>query len=187
MMKEYRVQNTKIGRSHPKVRNIKYSDLYILAPLFLFLLTASCHAQKTPKPYYEDLSSLRPKVNIEVTKSKDTIPTRQPITMVTPQHTVNAKVNTILDSIDRFNLTRKFVDGFTIQIYSGQKREEALNASKRLAESLAYLKANTQYQQPKFRVTVGKYFSRLEAQKDLLRLKRVFSSAILVPERIMIK
>jgi hypothetical protein len=47
--------------------------------------------------------------------------------------------------------------------------------------------ANIQYQQPKFRVTVGKYFTRIEAQKDLVKLKRIFSSASLVPERIMIK
>jgi SPOR domain len=151
-----------------------------------FFFAFSCAAQKD-KTYYEDLSSLRPKVNREVAKPKDTVLVRQPIPLVTPQYNVNTKVNAILDSIDRFNLTRKFVDGFTIQIYSGQKKEEALNASKRLVESLTYLRAHTQYQQPKFRVTVGKYFSRLEAQKDLLRLKRVFSSAILVPERIMIK
>ena len=87
----------------------------------------------------------------------------------------------------RFNATRKFVDGYTIQIYSGQKREDAMSTTTRMNELASDLKSNIQYQQPKFRVTVGKYFTRLEAQKDLLRLKRIFSSAILVPERIMIK
>ncbi|MCE2994521.1 MAG: SPOR domain-containing protein, partial [Flammeovirgaceae bacterium] len=69
----------------------------------------------------------------------------------------------------------------------GQKKEDALSASKKLVDAYPELKSNIQYQQPKFKVTVGKYFTRLEAQKDLLRLKRLFSSTILVPERIMIK
>jgi septal ring-binding cell division protein DamX len=181
-----------VNTSRIEVRNwklevgISHSYFYILTSIF-FLLTTSCQAQKPSKTYYEDLSSLRPKVSLEETKSKDSAATKKNVVMVTPTHTVNTRVDVILDSIDRFNLTRKFVDGYTIQIYSGQKKEEALNASKRLVESVSNLRATTQYQQPKFRVTVGKYYSRLEAQKDLLRLKHIFSSAILVPERIMIK
>jgi SPOR domain len=185
-----------------KTRSLKYSDFpalparlsesyggqagrYILTSIF-FILNTSCVAQKD-KPYYEDLSSLRPKVSLEETKLKDSTAAKKTIVMVTPTHTVNTKVDAILDSIDRFNLTRKFVDGYTVQIYSGQKKEEALNASKKLTESISGLRSITQYQQPKFRVTVGKYFTRIEAQKDLLRLKHIFSSAILVPEKIMIK
>ena len=159
--------------------------IVIIFGVILFLGTG-CVAQKD-KPYYENLASLRPKVPVDNSKPKDSTSTRQQSFQITPQYSVNTRVDTILDSIDRFNLTRKFVEGFTIQIYSGQKRDEALNVSKKMAESILELKANTQYQQPKFRVTVGKYFSRLEAQKDLLRLKHVFANAILVPERIMIK
>ena len=92
-----------------------------------------------------------------------------------------------MDSIDRFNLTKKFVDGFTIQIYSGQKRDEAMNTKQKMNTDVAGLTANLQYVQPKFRVTVGSYFNKLDAQKDLVRLKKHFSTAILVPEKIPIK
>lgn len=47
--------------------------------------------------------------------------------------------------------------------------------------------ASLQYDQPKFRVTAGRYFTKLEAQKDLMRLRRYFSNAILVPEKILVK
>ncbi|MFM8849375.1 MAG: SPOR domain-containing protein [Cytophagales bacterium] len=107
--------------------------------------------------------------------------------IIAPRYHVNEKIDAVLDSIDRFNLTRKFVDGYTIQIYSGQKQEQALNAQKRLVEENTRYVASVQYQQPKFRVTVGKYFTRIEAQKDLLALKKIFPSASLVPDRIMIK
>lgn len=156
--------------------------------LFVLSITfTSCLAQKPSKTYYEDLSSLRPKVKFVDDKLSDSLITKKQPNLNTPLNTINEKVDALLDSIDRFNLTRKFVEGFTIQIYSGQKKEEALNASKILAESNSDLKSSTQYQQPKFRVTVGKYFSRLEAQKDLVGLRSAFPNAILVPERIMVK
>ncbi|MDZ7646799.1 MAG: hypothetical protein U5K54_06215 [Cytophagales bacterium] len=47
--------------------------------------------------------------------------------------------------------------------------------------------ANLQYQQPKFRVTVGRYYTKLEANEDLVRLRTSFTAAILVPEKIQIK
>ncbi|UXE66212.1 MAG: SPOR domain-containing protein [Chryseotalea sp. WA131a] len=165
---------------------LKSPIYYILTPIFFFLVSFSCQAQKTAKPYYEDLSSLRPKVTL-VAKKKDTLiqSTRQE--NIPPKYNVNEKVDFVLDSIDRFNLTRKFVDGYTIQIYSGQKKDDALKVQKTLVEENSSFVPSIQYQQPKFRVTVGKYFTRIEAQRDLVKLKRIFSSASLVPERIMIK
>ena len=165
---------------------IMNSVYFILTSLFFFSIT-SCHAQKPSKPYFEDLSPYRPKVVLENSPKKDSTVKQNQQEIIAPLYHVNAKVDFVLDSIDRFNLTRKFLDGYTIQIYSGQKRDEALNVQKRLVEENTQYVANTQYQQPKFRVTVGRYFTRIEAQKDLLALKRIFTSASLVPERIMIK
>src|SRR5258705_5756250 len=164
-----------------------HSKFYILYSIFFLLITFTAFSQKN-KPYHEDLSPLRPKFELPVdTKiKKDTIIeiNRESIT---PTKTANANVDAILDSLDLFNLMRKYIDGYTIQIYSGQKREEAMNTKKKMLEEVPELIANLQYQQPKFRVTVGKYFSKLEAQKDLLALKGKFSTAILVPEKILIR
>ncbi len=163
-----------------------YSKFYILNSIFLISLSFSSLAQKN-KPYYEDLSKLRPKIErqTETKNKKDTV-IEKPV-LIAPTKTVNAKVDAVLDSIDLFNLMHKYIDGYTIQIYSGQKREEAMNAKKKMQEEVPDLFANLQYQQPKFRVTVGKYFSKLEAQRDMLILRRRFSAAILVPEKILIK
>jgi uncharacterized protein YebE (UPF0316 family) len=94
----------------------------------------------------------------------------------------------VLDSLDKLNQLRRYVDGFTIQIYSGPKREDALGTKAKMVKAIGdELEADIQYTQPKFRVTVGKYFTKLEAQKDLIRLKNYFSNAILIPEKILIK
>ena len=153
----------------------------------LMILTLSCAAQKNNSKnyYHEDLYSLRPKFQypVDTVKVVNTMIKGE----VVATRNVNVTVNAVLDSINRFNLTRRFIDGYTIQIYSGQYREEAMNTKKKMVMEVAELSAELEYNQPKFRVRVGNYYSRLEAQKDLMRLKRFFPNAILVPEKIMVR
>ncbi|MBL7878112.1 MAG: SPOR domain-containing protein [Cyclobacteriaceae bacterium] len=148
-----------------------------------------CVAQKAnDQDYYENLSALRPVVTVPIdTPYEETKHVRETDANITPTKTVNAKVDAVLDSIDRYNLVRKFVDGYTIQIYSGQNREEAMDSKKKMSLELPDMTANLQYQQPKFRVTVGRYYTKLEAHEDLVRLRTSFAAAILVPEKIQIK
>ncbi|MBS1506848.1 MAG: SPOR domain-containing protein [Bacteroidetes bacterium] len=154
--------------------------------LALLFISVFSYSQRN-KPYREDLSGLRPRIDQPLSYSVEKDTSVKKNAYSSPTKTVNAKVDAVLDSIDVFNLTRKFIDGYTIQVYSGQKREDAMNTKKKIQDELPDLVSNLQYQQPKFRVTVGKYFSKLEAQKDLLALKGKFATAILVPEKIMIR
>jgi hypothetical protein len=150
----------------------------------LSVVAFSSLAQRRDKPIQEDLSAIRPHFN----PPPDTAthyagnPVKN-VPVVTPVMTVNQKVDLVLDSIDKMNATRKVLPGYTIQVYSGLNSEEARNARKRLQDELS-MHADMQYIQPKWRVRVGNYFTSLEAQKDLLRLKRAFPNAILVPESI---
>ena len=160
---------------------------FVMFAVLLPLLESSCVAQKPNSlAKEEDLSIYRPKFSNPIDTGKMSLENYQ-ATSLLPTKNVNEKIDAVLDSIDRFNLTKKFVDGFTIQIYSGQKRDEAMNTKQKMNTDVADLTANLQYVQPKFRVTVGSYFNKLDAQKDLVRLKKHFSTAILVPEKIPIK
>jgi len=143
-----------------------------------------CQAQRNSREVQEDLVSIRPKFPVDSTSV--TSNTRVAAEYVTPVHTVNQKVDAVLDSIDKLNVTRKFISGYTIQIYSGQSKEDANNTKKKLTETLD-MKADLQYVQPKFTVKVGAYFTALEAQGDLVLLKKFFANAILVPETIPVK
>lgn len=139
--------------------------------------------------YYEDLSALRPKISLPETdiQKETSVSNRSNERIerfVEPVYTVNKKVDTVLDSIDRFYLARGYVDGYTIQVHAGTKRDEALNVKKNMMLYLPQFETEIQYNQPTFRVKTGKYFSLLEAQKDFLTIKRYFPSAILVPDKI---
>jgi hypothetical protein len=161
--------------------------------VLIALILASCATQKssttsTQGKYSEDLSVWRPKVEapVEITNTTATDGRKQTI-YVEPKYAVNKQIDVVLDSIDRYNIARKYIEGFTIQIYTGLKREDALSAKKQLTSSLPELDAEVQYIQPNFRVKVGKYLNRLEAQQDYSEVKRYFSSAIIVPDKLPIE
>jgi SPOR domain len=159
----------------------------ILTGIFIHFLISCVAQKKNDKDYYESLSEVRPRVIAPVDTVLSTAIITKEIKVVSFTKTVNEKVDAVLDSIDRFNLMRRSVDGYTIQIYSGQNREEAMNTKKKMTTEIPDLTANLQYQQPKFRVTVGKYYSKLEAYQDLTKLRKSFSAAILIPEKIAIR
>ena len=158
--------------------------------LLLGIFLAGCAAQKGTTTssqdgkYTEDLSVLRPKAEDEKATQAAT-DERKATAYVEPRHNVNKQLDTVLDSINRINLNRKVIDGFTIQVYSG-RREEALNAKKTLTSALPDLESEVQFTEPIFRVKVGKYFTRVEAQQDYTAVKRYFPAAIIIPEKIAI-
>lgn len=138
--------------------------------------------------YSEDLSIWRPKVQTTENNSTNTTVENGPkqTQYVEPKYAVNKKLDTVLDSIDRYNTSRQFIDGFSIQIYAGLKREDALNAKKNLSTSLPDIPSEVEYSQPNFRVKVGKYYSRIDAQRDYVAIKRYFPTAIIIPDKVAI-
>lgn len=167
----------------------------ILFVLVALITLAGCKpSQKTQTTgtqdgkYSEDLTSLRPKVEEQVPNNithPDNIK-RDPKAYVDAQFTVNKRLDAVLDSIDRLNLNRKSIEGYTIQVYSGTNKDDALNAKKQLTLSAPNLNSEVQYEQPNFKVRSGRYYTRLEAQKDFDQLKKSFPAAIVVPGQISI-
>src|SRR5690606_36127714 len=107
--------------------------------------------------YSEDLSMYRPKPATTPASINTNNGTNTPTSVqgrkteyMEPKYAVNKKVDPVLDSIDRFYLAKEYIDGFTIQIYAGLKREDALNAKKNLAQSLPDINSEVEYSQPNF-------------------------------------
>ena len=139
--------------------------------------------------YSEDLSVWRPEAKPPV-DSANAVKNGEQRTRtnryVEARYAVNGQVDAVLDSIYEQNLNKGFIDGYTIQVYSGIKREDALNVKKRMSQALPDLESDVQYRQSNFRVRSGKYLTLLEAQRDYLAVKRHFPNAIVIPDRIEI-
>jgi hypothetical protein len=160
--------------------------------LYIFMMSCASHQGTTTttsqsSKYTEDLSVVRPKIEtVSDTAIVQTENNRKQTAYVEPKFAINQQLDEVLDSISRINRTQKYIDGFTIQLYSGSKREEALNIKKQLTTSLPDIDSEVQYVQPNFRVKAGKYLQRIDAQKDYVAVKRHFPNAIVIPDRIAI-
>jgi hypothetical protein len=179
----------------------KSNTMRFVIPILSLLFLAAC-SSKVATPgggttaggkYTEDLSVLRAKTVTPADTSKASTPSkgtdtkRDPSHYVEARHAINASLDAVLDSIDRINLNNGYVDGFTIQLYSGIRREEALDVKKQVLTSLPNLDTDVQFVQPNFRVRAGKYINRFEAQKDYMAVKKYFPNAIIIPERVPIR
>jgi hypothetical protein len=161
--------------------------LYLLAGCAAPKTTTSSTANTANGGYTEDLSVLRPKIEMprDSSAAKATDNRGKQTTYVEPKFAVNQKLDTVLDSIDRINLSRKFVEGYTIQVYSG-RREDALNTKKQLTNLLPEIATEVQFTEPIFRVKAGKYFNWIDAQGDFTLIKKYFPAAIIIPDKIQL-
>jgi len=162
--------------------------MFELSHYVIYMLLVSCASTQTTSStsaYSEDLSYLHPifeeTLNDQPTQ---TIQEKKKSEYVEPKFTVNKSLRAVLDSIDQINLSRKVLDGFCIQIYSGQKREDALNTKRTMDQYMPEMDAEMVYTQPTFRIKAGKYYTQLDAQKDFVEVKRYFPNAILIPDKI---
>lgn len=189
-MKEKVGIEKEVGSRQLAVRGNRSRTAYclLLTAYFLIILPATAQRNKTPKPHNEDLTDQRlqfPDVRDTVKLKAEQVTNNE---ILPASHTVNVKVEEVLDSIALFNKTRMFVDGFTIQIYAGLKREEAMIAKKKMTDGgIRDLQIDLRYDQPKWRVKTGSYYTRLEAHRDLHRVKGIFPNAILIPEKVMLR
>lgn len=140
--------------------------------------------------YEEDLSVYRPSYSldeepvVEDASSEETyIPT---VEYVSPSNDIKAELDTVLYRIKKSRENIKYVDGFSIQLYSGNSRDKANQVKVKTYEVLEDQRPRVSYDQPNYKVRVGEYYSRLEANTDFVTLQRHFSRAVLVPVKIKI-
>ena len=80
----------------------------------------------------------------------------------------------------------RYVNGYSIQVYSGSSSSEAYAARDTARVVLPEIRTDVEYKQPIYKVRVGRFTERLEVQRTLLQLKPKFPDAISVPQRIYI-
>ncbi len=137
--------------------------------------------------YTEDLAKVRPDyVMPEDTLNTDPVDNNQADPAVIPSADVTYRINDVLDKTDDFRKNVNAIDGFTIQVYSGTDRENARKIRGKVISMLPDEDARLSYDEPNFKVRVGAYFTRLEAQKSITIVREEFPNAIIIPERIPI-
>jgi hypothetical protein len=81
------------------------------------------------------------------------------------------------------NKGERYWNGFTILIYSGVDREQAFKTRDEIQEKFPEIKAEMQYQQPRYLLKVGKFINRVEAQPNYHVLKEEFPTVRIIQDR----
>ena len=82
------------------------------------------------------------------------------------------------------NTEKETIDGFRIQIHFGGEREKAKSIKTKFLQQFPEMPAYEIYQQPNFKVRVGDFRTRLEAQKFMNQIASSFPSSFIVSDDI---
>ena len=154
--------------------------------ILIFLAACKAATPTSSVSYSEDLSVHRPKMETDNSDTNsNTEVTQESYTPLT------GHIQSELDSINRFsyeqNKEGKYVDGYVIQVYTGDSRDIANQTRSQMDEFFPELDAKVSYRQPNFRVKAGRFTDRLKANRIHQQVKEEFPRAILLPERFLQK
>jgi hypothetical protein len=155
----------------------------------LLALIGSCASkvgsQTQSSGYSEDISLFRPMYPDPQTDTGSyPLAEVEQLTFVEPTASIAADLDSLLDSIASYTRSRGYYQVYTIQIYNGTSSTAANDAKALAYREFSDLIPVLEYQQPIFKVKVGLFYERLDAQKTLEKMRKVFQNAILIPERV---
>ena len=94
------------------------------------------------------------------------------------------KVKELVNRHVAFNVEKETINGYRVQIHFGGERKKAEKIRTEFLQHYPEVSAYELYQQPNFKVRVGDFRTRLEAQKILKQLAGEFPSAFIVTDDI---
>lgn len=161
--------------------------------LVVMLLIVGCKSVKPSadsdaERYTEDLSVIRPEYkDPEVLSGAESIEEIGLANAVIPVADVTEELDAILDSVDILREDVRYIDGFTILVYSGTNSAEATLTKGKIYSLIPESAPESYFDEPNFKVKLGKFYSKMEAQKLYSQLRENFPDAIIIPERIYIR
>ncbi len=164
----------------------------------MLVILAACGPKKVPQTtsksdinrFQEDLSGIRPTYAVAVEPTEANKKPEKPIIAATAGKSnldVSKKLDIILDTIAVRNKSIRYAQGFRIQIYSGNDRKEAENAKTASYQLFPQITPYLIYSQPVYRVKVGDFLDRIEAEKYYIGYKTAYPGAIVVPDKVDIR
>lgn len=152
--------------------------------------------------YDEDLAAVRPVYNATSTApalaNRPTPPAttpstparkldnRKPTTPVEALH-VNRRLDLVLDTLAVQNRTVRYAPGYRIQIYVGNQRQQADAAKLLMTQNFPELSPYLSYNQPTYKLKVGDFMRRLDAERYYSAIRRLITSAQLQPDKVDIR
>lgn len=101
---------------------------------------------------------------------------------------LNLNTDAFLDTAIQKNINKNrianVVDGYRIQLFSGSERNNANALKTKFLKLYPETPVYLIYQQPYFKLRVGDYRTKIEAQQIFYKLQNDFGQVIIIPDKI---
>ncbi|TVZ56115.1 sporulation related protein [Lutibacter sp. Hel_I_33_5] len=97
------------------------------------------------------------------------------------QNNDNEKIKSMISKKRAFN--KRYGFGFRIQLYNGAE-QRAKRTRARFSVEFPNIKSYLSYDTPEWKIQVGNYKTRLDADRALVEIQPEFSGAIVVPLKV---
>lgn len=159
--------------------------------LFLVLIgIASCKSSSSSvssadsfNSYTEDLQGSLP----TYPDYREVIQSQEPAIPSSSAQSIDGQLNQLAQNQYDKNKSEPYFNGYKVLVYSGLDREAAFKTQEEITERYPELKADLQYEQPRYLVKVGRFAYKVEALKSFNLIKTEFPSARIIPDRIQRK
>ncbi|WP_240543534.1 SPOR domain-containing protein [Spirosoma foliorum] len=186
---------------HYKVGGVFILAVFILSGCAGSRPVSSSRMTTDYNSYNEDLASVRPVYGSTSTTSpvasRPTAPatptttprktdTRKPNAPIEALH-INRRLDLVLDTIATQNRTIRYAPGYRIQVYVGNQRQEVDGAKLLISQNFPELSPYLTYNQPTYKLKVGDFMRRLDAERYYNSIRRLIASAQLQPDKVDIR
>ncbi len=149
--------------------------------------------------YSEDLSRIRPTYTPPLRPAPvSTRPTTRPTDVPKPTTTgpaprpaealhITHRLDLVMDTIAQRNWTVRYAAGYRVQVYVGNERREADAAKLLLYQNFPELSLYLTFQQPAYKLKVGDFMRRLDAERYFANIQQLFPQARLQPDRVDVR
>lgn len=94
------------------------------------------------------------------------------------------RIDSLILRQQRSNLQKQTMPGYRVQIYFGGVRQKATEIQVDFKDKHSEMPAYLVYQQPNYKVRVGDFRTRLEAQKFLKSMEGEYTTMFIVPDEV---
>lgn len=100
---------------------------------------------------------------------------------------INRKVDEQLVTIAEKNRSIRYASGFRVQVYVGNERQQAESAKMQVYQNFPELAPYLSYNQPTYKLKVGDFMRRVDAERYFAQIKQSISTAMLVPDKVDVR
>lgn len=166
----------------------------------IFFANAACvrtvpsttqQAEKKITSYEEDLSTVRPKYEQEQVKKNELekAENTKEVLSFTGEEPLNDNmaINMVLGQIKEKNKSLTDAQGFRISIFSGNNRSSFEAAKSYIFQNHPELEIYESYSQPTYKIKVGDFMNRMDAERYYASLVNRFPTAKIMMDKIDVK